>query len=519
MKKALCALLVFSLIFSGAVPAFAGGACPCGKTPLVVVSGMGSLPLIKDRGLSSEIQAWPPVVDKNALIAAAVAGTAAAAVSGNPGKLLDFVLPAVKKIVEPAACDADGNSKYDVGFRTFPSSMADYPDFVAEAGSSERGMMRGACDVLGSSHVYFFKYDWRLDPIDNAEDLHALIQTAVWETGHQQVDLGVASSGGNVTLAYFQKYGGASVENCVFASSVFGGSLMAGDLFSKRIAIDKDYLVTYLRSQTDASRESGSFETLALDLADGLGLLNIPVGFANRLIGRLIPRVFDEVLKDTFCAYPGLWALIRDEDYETAKAGLLDRTVNANLIRRIDAFHYNIRENRKPILDAVMEQGVRVAFCSHYNSYTAPFFPSSSQHSDDTVESVCTSAEAYFAPLGSTLPKGYEQKKRLDGKNYLSPDNIVDASASMFPDKVWFFKNVGHVGCAYGSEHNAFVLWLLWYDGQPTVWSDAAHPQFMATDDDGKTLYPLTGFVNSRFSFPKAFYPLFRSLTDGRLWT
>lgn len=137
-----------------------------------------------------------------------------------------------------------------------------------------------------------------------------------------------------------------------------------------------------------------------------------------------------------------------------------------------------------------MKQGAKVSFCSNYNSYAAPFYPSANQQTDDTVEAFCTSAEAYFAPLGSTLPKGYVQRNYLGGKNYISPDNIIDASASMFPDKVWFFKDLGHVGCSYGSEHCAFVLWLLWQEN-PTVWTDAAHPQFMGTKDSGKTLYPL----------------------------
>ena len=63
----------------------------------------------------------------------------------------------------------------------------------------------------------------------------------------------------------------------------------------------------------------------------------------------------------------------------------------------------------------------------------------------------------------------------------------------MFPDQVWFFKDVHHVACPYGSDYNAFVLWLLAQKAQPTVWTDARYPQFFGTNDNGQTLYPLAG--------------------------
>jgi len=493
MKKLLC--IVFALIFVtvSIIPAFASQGFDPGHTPLVVVSGMGSLPLIADKGLPTEKQVWPLVIDKNALALAAVLGLGASAVTGNINKLADALIPVLNKTFEPAACNADGDSKYNVTVPLFPKSMAFYPDFVSQSSSSERGLLHTACDALGADYVYFFKYDWRLDPLVNADALNVLIQTALRETGQKKVDLAIASSGGNQALAYFAKYGGTAVESCVFICSVFDGSLLAGDIFNKRIGLDKNALKVYAKANTDTSDIAGSLEMTALDIFDCVGGLGKTVNLVNKEIDKLIPRIYNEVLAKNFCTYPGLWAEIRENDFEAAKSALLDPVVNAKLIARIDDFHYNVRVKRQAIINNIMKQGVQVAFCSNYNSYPAPFYPSANQQSDDTVESACTSAGAYFAPLGSTLPAGYVQKNYLDGKNYISPDNIIDASASMFPDKVWFFKDLGHVGCPYKSEHSAFVLWLLWQEKQPTVWTDSAHPQFMGTHDDGQTLYPLAG--------------------------
>ena len=41
-------------------------------------------------------------------------------------------------------------------------------------------------------------------------------------------------------------------------------------------------------------------------------------------------------------------------------------------------------------------------------------------------------------------------------------------------------------------EFNDFIFWLLEQEEQPTVWTDAAHPQFMAAGDKGMTLHPTT---------------------------
>ena len=74
----------------------------------------------------------------------------------------------------------------------------------------------------------------------------------------------------------------------------------------------------------------------------------------------------------------------------------------------------------------------------------------------------------------------------------MSPDRVIDASTCLFPEQVWFFREVAHIGTFYESDFNAFVFWLLEQEEQPTVWTDADHPQFMAAGDAGMTLHPTT---------------------------
>ena len=67
MKKCVSILLAICLVLSCSLPVFAANEaaepCDCGKTPIVVVSGMGALPFLLDEGTAPERQGFPPKVD------------------------------------------------------------------------------------------------------------------------------------------------------------------------------------------------------------------------------------------------------------------------------------------------------------------------------------------------------------------------------------------------------------------------------------------------------------------------
>ncbi len=490
MKK-LISVILATVIFSLTIqPAFAEDVCDCGKTPLVVVSGMNVYPLIRDKGTPDEKQIWAPIIDIQDVALKAAYGIASAVIAQDWNKLGDAVVPVANKLLEPAACNADGDSKYSISTTTFPKSMAYYPD-VANGGYSESGLVHSACDRIGADHTYLFNYDWRIDPLVNAEALNSLIETALAETNHKKVDLAVCSLGANQALAYLEKYGGNDIESCVFLSSAFGGSLVASEVFTKQIIIDKNVLKNFIDENVNSSENVNFIVNSLLGILDCADVLDMILNLVNEGTQALLERAFNEVLIDTLCTIPGFWALIRENNYETAKTDLLDPAKHAKLIARIDDFHYNVRVKRQEIINNVMQQGVTVSFCSHYNHTSIPVYPSAAGQNDGLVEATCTSGGATCAPFGSTFPAGYVQKNPLGGKNYVSQDNVIDASTCMFPDQVWFFKDVGHVACPYGSDYNEFVFWLLDAKEQPTVWTDARYPQFSGSTDDGRTLYPL----------------------------
>ncbi|HZK38607.1 MAG TPA: hypothetical protein VFD23_00465 [Clostridia bacterium] len=499
MKRIFSVFLSVVLAFLVVVPAFAVQDCNCGHTPLVVVGGMNGFPMVRDEGTPNELQVWPPVIDFGELVLEAVMGLTGSALSCDWNKLGDRVVPLANKLLEPSACDADGNSKYVLTTTTFPLSMAHYPDYINSEGKNVIGLLRSACDKLGADHVYYFNYDWRLDPMEHAKELNLLIERAKAETGHSKVDLMACSLGGALTLAYFAQFGYDDIDSCLFLSSVFSGSLAASEILTGQISIDKTALKHYLRlNVNDETYHLDYLLDAVVEILDQTGSLETIVDFFNGMLEALTDRVLQDVVVDTLGTMPGMWALVREGAYEQAKSALLDDVKSATLVARIDDFHYNVRQKRQEIIEDAMTSGVKVFFTSHYEDALIPAFPSAIKHGDGLIETVCTSAGATVALLGETLPEDYVQANDCNGKNYISPDRVIDASTSIFPEQVWFFREVAHIGTFYNSEYNDFIFWLLEQEEQPTVWTDPAHPQFMAAGDAGMTLHPTTAADGSQ---------------------
>ena len=109
-----------------------------------------------------------------------------------------------------------------------------------------------------------------------------------------------------------------------------------------------------------------------------------------------------------------------------------------------------------------------------------PVYDNCVDQTDMLIDTKFGSLGATCAPIGETL--------KADGANkYLSGDLLVDASTCAFPDSTWFVRYQDHND--FCDAYNDFVYYLLTFDGQPRVTSNAAFPQFMACDGH-KVLVP-----------------------------
>lgn len=498
MKKAFSTVIALVFLLLSVVPATAVQSNANGQVPFVLVSGMGYKPLVMNIGTDSQQSVFPPAINAEDLILPIAKGLFSAVSAGWLG-FGNHLLPAAYDILQYAACDDNGDSTYEVLPYTYPKSMAHYPE-VAGAGSSEGGLIHSACDKIGADMVYYFNYDWRLSPMVNAAYLDAYINNVKLEKNCEKVDLAALSMGGIVTLTYFQMFGTASVTSCVLICSTYSGVQLASDALSLRLGVDKEDMLNFL-PQNFGTAQTKTAMKAAFKLLDLLGIADGLVDFANAGLAALLDSFTEEIMKEIFLTMPGLWAVVRQEDYETAKTSLLDPQKHAKLIERIDYVQYNVHQKRKEIIQSAMADGVKVAFVANYNLAPAPVYASSSFHSDTLIETARASGGATCAPLGTTLQAGYVQQNACAGHNHISPDNIIDASTADFPDQVWFVKNVGHVRCHYGSAYNEFLLWLQHSPEQPTVFTNPGYPQFLGSDNDGMTLYPIERIEQSATLF------------------
>lgn len=483
MKRLLSVILALCLTFSCACAAFAAPAavCGCGKLPVVVVSGVGAQPFILDAGTENEQICFPPAVDVPKLLRTAAQGIFDTVTSRSFRAFAQAVAQIAMDILGVIACDANGDSLYPVTPVLYDSAMSAYdPALYEEAEEAEFSIIRTAVHTVGADHTYYYNYDWRLDPMANAEDLNAFIDNVLAETGHDKVRLLAASMGGVQTTAYLGKYGHDKVDTIVFMSSAFYGLLFVTNIFTGELVLDQNAFFSWLQTIETGRPKLDKALYKLFDFCAHTVLLKPVFSLLNRIAEPLNEVAVNSVMKQVFGTMPGMWSFVREERYEEAKKTLC-ADAPQSFITMIDAYHYDIQCKKEEILRAAKADGVKICVLSHYNNGNVPITSSAMAHGDSLIETVCTSGGATVADFGSTLPAGYVQHG-CEAHEHISADGIIDASTCLFPDSTWFIKNMAHVGCKKDSAYAQFLAWILEQERQPTVFDDARYPQFMQTD-------------------------------------
>ena len=90
------------------------------------------------------------------------------------------------------------------------------------------------------------------------------------------------------------------------------------------------------------------------------------------------------------------------------------------------------------------------------------------------------------ASMGATAaPLGQKLGKEPDG-NFISPDGTVDASTSLLPDRVWYFRNQQHDTTAYNDTALEIASRVLSDDSFTSVYSDKSLPRYGNAQDNRK---------------------------------
>lgn len=478
MKKLLCFLLAVIIAVSIPVSVLAeeNHSCNCGTAPVVYVRGFGGgIYKIEDDGSLTNAFAFDgdkivPLIDDIVLAVFSLAFGNAKLFSKSADAILSGIMGDLM-------CTQEGNSVSKIiPEESDPSNIDKHKNFTLEndAGTREDAM-------------YDFEYDWRLDPMVIADDLNTYIEEVKKTTGHDKVVIKCHSEGNCVAAAYLYKYGYSSVEKFCFTAAAFNGINLVGQLFTKDLSLkDKGEQIGAFVSSLTEGTESGDLVSALMDVLNSIGLVNGVANWLNKaLIGDVLDTLYDEVLVDSFATWPALWTFVPDSYYETAKKEMFGNNEKYTvLIERIDNYHYNVQKNLEKMLKEANENGVCILFFSQYNFAPIPVYADSVHMGDMLVETKYTSFGATTAKYGQKLDLDFNSP---DAK-YYSKDKLIDASTCLFPDYTWFIRGINHA--ISPAPYTDFTDWAILYDGQPTVFTDEAHPQFVRLEGD--KLVPVT---------------------------
>lgn len=472
MKKLLAVFLSAVIAFSLSLSIFAqaeSDECQCGNIPVIFVTGFAYTELVANAGTEEEYGAFGVETEAiTDMIKRLILPLFGLILTGNYDKFAHTLSAEVNDLFYDASCDVNGNPNnptVDIKIYEPPSPYH----------------FRNTRTV--------FRYDWRKDVFDIAAELNDYIEETKRLTGHSKVALRAESMGGAVTMAYLYTYGYDSVETVVMQSSAFEGIEMMTSLFVGDLTLDPKSVMNYVGNFLEGNAVDMVFYRALYNTFAALAFNPVVKFFDVALISKIKDVVYEDCIKSLFGYIPGIWAFVAEDSYEEAKAFMLDEEVNAELIRKIDKYHYEVMNRKEEIIEDAMANGVNFAIISNYGKAAVPLGSQSTNQSDFLIDTKHTSMGATCAPYGGTLGDGYMQKVD-DGHNHISPDNIIDASTCGFPEITWFVKDMMHTW--YSDGYHEFVYTLIYTPGQETIHTFPQYPQFMLNNQETEALEPLT---------------------------
>lgn len=484
MKKIISFVLAIVIAFSLSVSVLAASdKCNCGILPVVYVPGFGE-PIYRNPGTEEEVSVFPPETD--AILKAVpdiLKALGAVLVAKDYDAFGTHAINAADKILSEAGCNPDGTSKENIGID--PCTLP-YEDRHKTAVYSFDNP-----DIDDESE-FRFTYDWRLDPLDNAESLNEYIKQVKKFTGHNKIILASHSQGNTVVASYLHLYGSKGIEKIVFLSPAYQGLSLVGALLSRTCTVNgkdeavAEFVMGIMGYEDVTAQLVGAIISLLNDYGITANLLN----FVEKILSEQLDRIFDDYLIDVMGTMPGVWSFVPDEYYEAAKKATfkgLDKY--DELEKKVDFYHYNVQCKLTRLIDKAKRNGTAVVSALGYDISSIPVTSEKENHSDFLIDTEYMSIGANVAKIGETLGDNYKQKKTSCGHNHVSPDRIIDASTGAYPEHTWYIKGNPHNG--FVEPYLEFLTWLILFDGQPTVRSSKKYPQFMEIKDN--QLVPVEG--------------------------
>ena len=473
MKKILSLLLCAVILFGTAIPAAAdAGGCSCGFSPIIYVGPLGCTSIVRDAGTDNEQVLWK--TDTKFLLSN-----------------LKNVLPQISKALLHRSAQMLGDAIVDFVYAGFGDLALDRDGRSREnVTTPELNVPEG--DRHGPDCDYYFDYDFRLDPYEDADRLHSFIRQVKALTGHNSVKLKCSSMGGAVLSAYLEKYGCDGIDVIICRCCPLQGTAVAGEAFCGKIELNAAALTRYGEDAVAFLEAGAADDFIEGSLYALLGTLQITgvmdgiCALGDQIIRKVGDQVFREALIPIFGTLPGLWALVPEAYF--------DEAVRFMHVPEAGGLHDKIFAYRKALanignqLKAARKDGVTTCLICGYNVQRTPLVTLWRSTSDGTVDTKYASLGAVCGDVKEPLDDAYVNG--LLNKAYLSPDHMVDASACALPDCTWFVRDWLHCNGNAGIDE---LFRLVMTGSEVTVRSFAQFPQFLEADDDADTVRPVTG--------------------------
>lgn len=473
MKKVLSLMLCVVIIYCAAVPVFAEQeSCDCGFSPIIYVGPLGCTPVVRDAGTDNEQQLWK--IDTRFLLSnlgSVLPMLNKAILLRNPKLLGDALVEFVYTCFGDLALDSDGNSQENVTT----------PELNVPSGNTH-----------GIDNDYYFDYDFRLDPYEDADRLREFIGQVKELTGHDSVKLKCSSMGGVVLSAYLDKYGHDGIDVIICRCCPLWGTAVAGEAFCGKIELNATALTRYgedaipfLETGFADDFIEGSLYALP-DVLKGAGVIDGLCALGDKIVKDVGDQVFQEALIPIFGTLPGLWSLVPEEYFNEA-VRFMNVPAEGGLHDKKFAYR-NAMTHIADNLKAAKDDGVKICLICGYNVQRTPLVTLWRSTSDGTVDTKYASLGATCGSVKEPLDAAYINE--LENRDHLSPDDMIDASTCAMPENTWFVRDWLHCNGNAGIDE---LFRLVMTRDEVSVASFEKYPQFLEADDDADTVRPVTG--------------------------
>ncbi len=464
------------------------------------------------------------------------------------------VITGIKGILEPILCSPNGESaSSNVGAWTYSEPISQYKEDSIYT-ENIKTFAAAAAGYVSEDEIFFFSYDWRLDPLASADALKEFIDHVEAVTGENKVSILAVGNGGVVVNSYlylYEEHAAVNVASAVFYNcSLLGNSLM-GDFMTGSIVRTNDYHDSFfddIKEITGEYRGNAFFtyiEDDVLGIIDGIFANLLGSGSVQTLFGKLFTLlvttivegqdghktlgklynnfasnaddvIYDDFLREYLRNMPGLWALVPEKDFDDAIEFMFeDEIINSSLASKIYAYR-DVLENTSATLTNAKMNGINVCIVSNYGYQILPATVSLDDMSDG-IESVKYSSAGAVTTDNST-EDGHLKYCINDNHYHISPDEDIDASYCILPENTWFIKDLPHADMTK-EPVATFLVWLIFGFSQRHVRENSNYTQFMKYSEYSKTLtaYTTPGTEEGSVKYGDVDYNEVINAADARL--